>query len=415
MTRIGPRPYPLAMTLADTKARPTDRTRISWMVAFARAHGLRAEPWNPLRGCLAAGSACRLCWAADVAWGREQHPSPAIAARHEGLTRKGADGVARFTGARRLVEDEIDRPLRRRAPTVFFFSEGDLFYEKHPASDVARVLAVAGAAEEKGHVILLLTKRYREMAEILLSGPAREAWNSHARDGQGGARHERGRLGPDSWPARNLIVGVSVWDQDSADRARPHMARLAANGYPVMVSYEPGLGPVDWTGWEFLSWLIAGGEAATGGDSRPMHPAWHETAIQWARAYGIAVFDKQWGDWVPQAPQPDAPIDDGSDPDVLWLHDSGRGRRSMPPDEDLVRGGWARMQRLGKRKTGVPELALARAGQGGERNDKDRRGERETPVLEVPVVARWRRDTEAAPQELSGQGTTSGQVLESEG
>lgn len=347
---------------ADLVPGPGDRSRINWLVGLARAHGLRASPWNPLRGCRRAGAGCRSCWAAAVAWGRARHPHPAIAARHHGLVELDADGIPRFNGARRLIEDEVDRPLHARRPTVYFAdSEGDLFYERHPGADVARVLGVMGSCDDadRGHLFLVLTKRYREMAEILLSGPAADAWNAP-------------RKAPRRWPASNMVVGASVWDQPSADRARPHMARLAACGWPVMVSYEPALGPVDWTGWEFLAWLIAGGEA--GAASRPSHPRWTKDAVAFAAAAGIAAFAKQKGDWDHDRDDNGEGEGDGNeapDREVLWLHASGRCRRTPPADR--CEPGWVPMVRRGKRINGLPEV--------------DGRA-----VLEAPWRADWARE-----------------------
>ena len=44
-----------------------------------------------------------------------------------------------------------------------------------------------------------------------------------------------------------------------ADKRRPFLERVQA---PVrFVSYEPALEPVNWRGWGFLSWMIAGLES----------------------------------------------------------------------------------------------------------------------------------------------------------
>jgi protein gp37 len=75
------------------------------------------------------------------------------------------------------------------------------------------------------------------------------------------------------------------------------LAELAATGWNTWVSYEPALGPVDWSGWEFIRWLVSGGES--GHDARPTHPDWHRAARDFCVARGIPYHMKQWGEWAP--------------------------------------------------------------------------------------------------------------------
>jgi protein gp37 len=98
-------------------------------------------------------------------------------------------------------------------------------------------------------------------------------------------------------PLANVLFGASVEDQVRADLRRGPMADIACAGWKTFVSYEPALGEVDWTGWEFLDWLIAGGES--GPDARPMHPDWARIARDFCAENGILFFFKQWGEWAP--------------------------------------------------------------------------------------------------------------------
>lgn len=91
-----------------------------------------------------------------------------------------------------------------------------------------------------------------------------------------------------------------------ADERREDLRALAAQGWRTFVSYEPVLGPVDWSGWEFLSWLISGGES--GSNARPSHPDWHRTARDFCAAHGIAYFFKQWGEFLPRSQRSDQPL-----------------------------------------------------------------------------------------------------------
>jgi protein gp37 len=74
------------------------------------------------------------------------------------------------------------------------------------------------------------------------------------------------------------------------------------------VSYEPALGPVDWSGWEFVNQIIGGGES--GPRARPMHPAWQRATRDFCAAQGIAYFFKQHGEFIAH-PAPGATWPDG--------------------------------------------------------------------------------------------------------
>lgn len=96
------------------------------------------------------------------------------------------------------------------------------------------------------------------------------------------------------WPFTNVWLGVSVEDQTRADERREDFANTPAA--VKFVSYEPALGPVDWSGWEFVDQIISGGES--GPKARPSHPDWHRASRDFCAANGIAYFFKQWGEWV---------------------------------------------------------------------------------------------------------------------
>ncbi|MCW5697403.1 MAG: DUF5131 family protein [Bauldia sp.] len=102
---------------------------------------------------------------------------------------------------------------------------------------------------------------------------------------------------PEGWPNGFEHVGImaTIVNQDEADRDGPKLERVKALGTTwVGVSYEPALGPVDWTAFApFLNWLIIGGESGHG--ARPFSLEWARSAIGQARALGFAAFVKQFG------------------------------------------------------------------------------------------------------------------------
>ncbi len=113
---------------------------------------------------------------------------------------------------------------------------------------------------------LLLTKRSWQMVEML---------------------HTR-------WPRglpRNIWAGVSVENQEWADRRREHLHILQAQ--TKFASYEPALGPVSWQGWEFLDWMIVGGES--GPHARRFESSWARDTLDWCQGNGVAFFMKQKG------------------------------------------------------------------------------------------------------------------------
>jgi len=149
---------------------------------------------------------------------------------------------------------------------------------------------------------LLLTKRIEAM-----------------RDWVEGSRH-MGLWGP---PA-NVWCGVSVEDQATADERLPILIQIPAA--VRWVSYEPALGPVDFTrirvgasfpkgverpitidslhdgnicldigdyDFERLHWIIVGGES--GPKARPFDLDWARSSIEQCRGAGAAAFVKQLG------------------------------------------------------------------------------------------------------------------------
>jgi protein gp37 len=134
------------------------------------------------------------------------------------------------------------------------------------------------------------------------------------------------------WP--NVWLGISVVNQEEADRDIPKLLRISA--HIRFLSMEPLLGPVDlrlpsgangpaafphefdlWTEqkrdkWfsmqaratymaqcECIDWVIVGGES--GADARPMHPDWATSLRDQCRMAGVAFHFKQWGEWAPEA------------------------------------------------------------------------------------------------------------------
>ena len=121
----------------------------------------------------------------------------------------------------------------------------------------------------------------------------------------------------------NVWLGASVVNQEEANRDLPKLMETPAA--KRFVSYEPALGPVDFSPWMCsphewvevpssnpetrrftagLSWVIIGGESAQGGaKARPFNIAWARQTVSQCKAAGVPCFVKQLG-WLPCWTQP---------------------------------------------------------------------------------------------------------------
>lgn len=261
--------------------------------------------WNPIRGCTRVSPGC------GGPGGHGGCYAEAIAARFSApgqpfhtFAERTASGP-RWTGKVEVVWERADLPLRWRKPArIFASSTSDFFHGGLLDHDVAHLFGVMIAAHHlRGHTFQVLTKRAGRM-RCLLNDP--EFWivaNSFA-DGyvmegtdplnrrSDDARATMDDYGPDN-PPPGIWLGVSVEDQARADERRENFAKTPAD--VKFVSYEPALGPVDWTGWSFVDQFISGGES--GPRARHSHPDWHRATRDFAAANEAAYFFKQWGEW----------------------------------------------------------------------------------------------------------------------
>ena len=218
------------------------------------------ETWNPVHGCTHAGSpGCDMCYARRMArrlQGRCGYPE--------------APDYFKVT----LRPDRLEQPLKWRKPRrVFVVSMGDLFHEDVPLEFFVKILNVI--AETPQHIYQFLTKRPARMNKMIC---AVEDLQFDRFDS----------LFPNIW------LGVTVENQDTADGRR---ADLEATPAAVkFVSYEPALGLMDWTGWEFVDQIISGGE--TGPRARPSPRNAHRSTRDFCQANDIAYFFKQHGEWL---------------------------------------------------------------------------------------------------------------------
>lgn len=249
-------------------------TRIEWVRS---ADGTQGRSWNPLTGCTKVSPGCTRCYAERMA---KRQVAMGLA-RHERGSKNDDTWVAysnainpetgRWSGEITCRYEKLDLPLHWRKPrTIFVCSMSDLFHESVPFGFIRDVWIIFASARQ--HTYQVLTKRPARMLEFV-------------------------KLAVDFYGEtfKHVHLGVSIENQAAADARRQDFEATPAA--VKFVSYEPALGPVDWTGWEFIDQLIFGGESGPG--ARPVHPDWFRNARDWAEEHGVARFFKGWGAWIP--------------------------------------------------------------------------------------------------------------------
>lgn len=299
--------------------------------------------WNPIRGCSRVSDGCTECYAMKFA-----HRFSGPGKPYDGLTtiRKGKvdwSGVARF------IPGELDAPLRWKKPErIFVNSMSDLFHHSLSFEEIAAVFGVMAASQR--HTFLVLTKRpelavqffdrvasrARELRHAAMSVDPHFAGDEEVRVCLGASdavKTRRGHVEYPTWPLPNVQLGVSIEDQETADRRLPLLMKCPA--YTHWASYEPALGPVDLSkyfdigaacecahdakrdercagkgskGWircnmglRRLRWVVVGGESGPG--ARPFNLQWARDVVTQARdapGWGkrkapCPVFVKQFG------------------------------------------------------------------------------------------------------------------------
>jgi protein gp37 len=271
--------------------------------------------WGPVRGCSRISPGCGGavgvggCYAEKIA-GRFSGPG----LPYEGLATRGSNG-ARWTGVVRLVPEALAAPLRWRAPQrIFVNSMSDLFHEELSNEDIAAVFGVMAACPQ--HTFQILTKRADRMRRWFdwIDRFARSAnirGTTHAAAclalaqrlcEHRGLRRDTTAIMSRLWPLPNVMLGVSVEDQQRAEDRIPHL--LVTPAAVRFLSCEPLLGPVNLRpcleaqGHEFecppnygIRWIIAGAESGSG--ARAMNLDWVRSLRDQCTEAGVAFFFKQ--------------------------------------------------------------------------------------------------------------------------
>lgn len=267
----GPRRAQLGDDLRATGGEAMTKTKIPWADYV----------FNPVIGCTPAGEGCRNCYACRLHTMRHKaYLLTEAAPKSEGRWKMPKQYAKPFNKVQCLPE-RLDAPLHVKNPSLIFVcSMSDPFHDDVP-EDFFRRIWDAMRCCKRGHTYMLLTKRPNNMLRLLKNAA--------------------------EWPC--IWLGVSVWDQASADAAIPLL--LSTPAAVRFASYEPALGPVNFKRYlsgvktgpradgfpcrcDALDWIIAGGE--TGPGARPCDTAWLRSAHDQCKNAGVPFFFKAWGD-----------------------------------------------------------------------------------------------------------------------
>jgi protein gp37 len=243
--------------------------------------------FNPWRGCTKVSTGCAHCYAETQS---KRNPKVLGIWGDEGTRPIGSESYWRQAIAWNNAAREAGERHR-----VFCASLGDVFEDRPELVAPRRRLLLL--INETPHLDwLLLTKRpeniITHLAEALGGDVTRAAANFIAR-------------------RRNIWFGFSGENQAEFNKRWDSMQAVKNLLRPAVIflSAEPLLGPLTLPESFLLPdfseddprytarWVIAGGES--GGEARPMDPAWaRDLRDQCAEAH-LAFHFKQWGEWLP--------------------------------------------------------------------------------------------------------------------
>lgn len=258
-------------------------TSIEW----TKWPGTIGETWNPTTGCSKVDRGCKYCYAEIM---------------HRRLQAMGQAKYSQdFLKGAVVHQDTLDIPLKWKSPrTVFVDSMSDLFHLHVPLEFIMQVFTVIKQTPQ--HTYLVLTKRPERAVEFW-----RCMWN----------------INPNWKPPKNLVMGTSANDQESADKRVPYLLDLI--GCKKFLSYEPATAAINLRAIKYsdqvvldvltgevrkgeakwksedrvLHWVIAGGESGPKAD--PSNPDWFRIVRDACQASSVPFFFKQWGLWHPES------------------------------------------------------------------------------------------------------------------
>ncbi len=304
-----------------------EKTKIQWCDSTA-------APWE---GCTHASPGCDHCAAERR---DRRHMIEDVSHWGKGAPRrevKGFEALARRLNKKPWVCDECEQAYETRCQhphpeTGETCGATDLSFHRarvfpfsmdwlDPEVEIERLANFLRVVHEMQNIDwLLLTKRP-------------ELWLRRTAAAQGcsddESYHRWIELWHDGMPPANVWLGVSIEDQKRADERREAFKRIPAA--LKFVSYEPALEGVDWRGWEFINWIILGGESGPG--ARLCNIEWLRSGLAFFRPRGTRCFVKQLGSDAVSKPRYAARHVSGR----MFLRDPKGGNPAEWPEDLRVR------------------------------------------------------------------------------
>ena len=223
---------------------------------------------NPVVGCSPVGEACRFCWS------KKLHDM-----RHKLYLQGRLQNCPQYAkpfSEIQLFSERLDEIKTWRKPKVVFVCSGsDLFHEKVPDKFIVEIFNKM--LYWNYHTFLVLTKRIKRAADFLIE-----------------------HFPPDDITQQaNIFLGISVWNQESANRDIPILLNCWKG--KTWVSAEPLLGNVDLEfpygqgvgelAIERLNQVVVGAES--GSNRRYCPENWIRNIARQCDAAGVPCYVKQ--------------------------------------------------------------------------------------------------------------------------
>lgn len=216
--------------------------------------------FNPWRGCSKVSAGCAHCYAESFS-----HRNPAVLGVWGDKGTRVIASEAQWRMPLKWQKDAAQAGVRRR---VFCASMADVFEDRPELLfPRARLLNLIKATPDLDW--LLLTKRPENIERLWPSPSTR---------------------------LDNLWLGVSVENQEQAEKRIPYLSQYFGVAAQLFLSCEPLLGPLDLLTNDLLyciDWVIVGGES--GPKARPMALEWADSLLKQCRQEQDAFFMKQLG------------------------------------------------------------------------------------------------------------------------
>lgn len=230
------------------------------------------EVWNWLVGCSKISAGCKGCYAEVAAKSPRLQQFPQY------------QKVERWDGTVEFVESQLLKPLKWRSPKkIFTCSMSDVFHENVPDEWRDQALAIMALCPQ--HTFQVLTKRPENMLRYFSDPQVLD------RIEEAGCEFSHNMDCLDTWPLKNVWIGVSVESQKAADERIPLLLQTPAT--IRFLSCEPLLEDIQFKSLDGINWAITGGESGT--KARPCRIEWIRSLVRQCQDAKVPVFVKQLG------------------------------------------------------------------------------------------------------------------------